>query len=96
MTIYAKYIVTHEAAGTEFGNAFIVPNNYDHSLGGYDKLFAEAKKSFPGLSRESAECRTVIKSSHCEGMPVLRFPCEPHKQATGWRNVDRLSDMVMA
>ncbi len=91
-----KYIRTHAIeSGARFGNAFIIPNHYDHSLESFRMLLDEAKKAFPDLQESDVQCRTVTKSSFCQGFPVLRFPCEPDERKDGWVNVDRLTGIVV-
>jgi hypothetical protein len=69
------------------GFGFIIPNNYDHSIAAFKKLFDEATKSFPSLTGEMVECRTVVASGHCKGCPIIRFPIAEHwlENADGWK-----------
>lgn len=101
MTSYHKYIVSHSwgnnATHDEYrsGNAFIIPNNYDHSLAGFIRMLKEARKSFPSLKLSDVECLTVLQSSWCKGCPLIRFPVEPDIKIEGWENQEkRLPDVV--
>ena len=68
-----KFIITHEAAGTEFTNGFIISRNYSHSLFSFQELAKEAKEYFPFLEDSDIECLTVLKSDWCKGYSIIRF-----------------------
>lgn len=90
-----KFIRTHSFEGVEarYGNAFIVANQYYHSLKLFGELFAEAQKSFPELSEADVECVTVIESGSCKGCPVLRFSCKADIVVDGWTSCESLPDI---
>lgn len=99
---YRKAIVTHSWGNNpdrdehRSGNAYIWPNHYHHGLASFIEMFLEAKKAFPELKIEDCECRTVVQSSWCKGMPVLTFSVEADIEREGWTNQDRLHDMQLS
>lgn len=102
MIRFDKYIVTHSVdfksdGVVTFNNAYIIPNNYDHSLKGFQTLVAEARKSFPDLLDEDVECRTVIQSGWCKRCPVIRFLLSsgPAPTVDGWTNCENcINDVI--
>ena len=99
---FNKFIVSHSWGNNpthdeyRHGNAFILPNHYDHSLISYLQMFLVAKEVFPNLDYDDCHCTTVTKSAWCKGMPILRFSCEkPDMQFPGWTNCEnKLPDVV--
>ncbi len=90
----AKYIRTHQTSGgTRFGNAFLVANHYSHSLAAFRELLTEAQKSFPELTEDDIECRTVRESSWCNNCAVIRFSVPADTVKDGWFNCETLPNL---
>lgn len=90
-----KFIVTHEAAGSVFSNAILIPDNYDKRLSAYVALFEEAKRSFPEITQDDVECSVVIKSGWCQGCPIMHISVPAGSAPDGWVQIsDRLNDVA--
>jgi hypothetical protein len=93
--MYHKFIVTHKTkSGETFGNAYIVPDNYDHSSAALKQLFAEARKSFSKLTCHDIEVRTITYSKTYKGCPVICFPVPPNTKRKGWMNLKERPDIA--
>ena len=68
MITYRKYLLMGE-----YPIAMVIPNIYNNSLGTFIELAKIMKKAFPGAKDEDFYCHTVVKSSWCEGMPVVVY-----------------------
>ena len=96
---FHKYIATHsvefekDKPPTRFSNAWLMPNNYCHSLAAFMKLVEEARKDFPKLKDEDVECLTVVHSSWCKGFPIIRFTVPADTKRAGWYDCERLPDI---
>lgn len=92
---YNKYLVTHEACGTKYTNAYIIPNHYSKSFNTFAKLVEELRKTFKGAKSADIECHTVTHSSWCKGSPIIRFLVT--KKAVfdkcGWIECDKMPDI---
>lgn len=96
-----KYIVTHSIEYDDghvayYSNGVIIASTYNHSIKLYQNLLEEVQKSFPELTESQVECRTVVESRWCKGLPMLFFPLKPQTIAEGWRNVSELPDVKYA
>jgi len=97
---YRKLIVTHiwgnnppnpetnDPGNNEYraGNAYIIPDHYDHSLSTFKAMFREAKKHFPKLKETDCKCGTITKSAQYDAHPVIQFDCTPDLQIDEWAN----------
>ena len=81
--MFHKFIVTHEAAGAKFCNAFIVSTVYSHSFENFTTILNEARKDFT-VKDSAVECLSVRESRWVKGCPLIRFSLPVGAEAEGW------------
>jgi hypothetical protein len=97
---FSKYLVSHDVPyGSEgtvtYTNAYVIANHYDHSLAAFQVLAQEIQRDFPHIKDNAVECLSVLKSTWCKGVSVVRALVATTKDGSrpvkdGWDNVTNL------
>ena len=54
---------------------YLIPDNYDASFAGYERLKNIAKQDYPHLWDTEIICDIVVKSGWCKKCPIIHWKC---------------------